>query len=92
MIAGLQGWQLVIIVALLVLLFAAPKLPSMARSLGQSMRVFSSEVKQLKAESAAPAGSGSSAAPGPDPEPDAQGPTQREDTAQRENTAAGSPS
>lgn len=50
MFAGLQGWQLVIIIVLVVLLFAAPKLPSMARNLGQSMRIFSSEVKQMRTE------------------------------------------
>lgn len=50
MVAGLQGWQLVIIVALVLLLFAAPKLPAMARNLGQSMRIFKSEVKQMKDE------------------------------------------
>jgi sec-independent protein translocase protein TatA len=48
MFAGLQGWQLVIIIALVLLLFAAPKLPAMARNLGQSMRIFKSEVKQMK--------------------------------------------
>jgi len=29
-------------------LFAAPKLPGMARSLGQSMRIFKSEVREMK--------------------------------------------
>lgn len=53
--AGLQGWQLVIIIAIALLLFAAPKLPAMARNLGQSMRIFKSEVKQMKDD-----GSGSS--------------------------------
>ena len=48
--AGLQGWQLVIIILLAILLFAAPKLPAMARNLGQSMRIFSSEVKQMRTE------------------------------------------
>lgn len=48
--AGLQGWQLVIIILLVILLFAAPKLPAMARNLGQSMRIFSSEVKQMRTE------------------------------------------
>ncbi|NUL47065.1 Sec-independent protein translocase subunit TatA [Cellulosimicrobium funkei] len=46
--AGLQGWQLVIIIAIVLLLFAAPKLPAMAKNLGQSMRIFKSEVKQMK--------------------------------------------
>ncbi|NUL45064.1 Sec-independent protein translocase subunit TatA [Cellulosimicrobium funkei] len=50
--AGLQGWQLVIIIAIVLLLFAAPKLPAMARNLGQSMRIFKSEVKQMKDDGA----------------------------------------
>jgi sec-independent protein translocase protein TatA len=41
---------LIVIAILLVilLLFGAPKLPGMARSLGQSMRIFKSEVKEMK--------------------------------------------
>lgn len=58
MFAGLQGWQLVIIIALVLLLFAAPKLPAMARNLGQSMRIFKSEVKQMKDEDTPAKGSG----------------------------------
>lgn len=45
---GLQGWHIVIIVVLALLLFGAPKLPGLARSLGQSMRIFKSEVRQMK--------------------------------------------
>lgn len=47
---GLQGWHLVIIVVLAVLLFGAPKLPGLARSMGQSLRIFKSEVRQMKDE------------------------------------------
>jgi sec-independent protein translocase protein TatA len=47
---GLQGWHLVIIIVLALLLFGAPKLPGLARSLGQSLRIFKSEVKQMKDE------------------------------------------
>ena len=67
--AGLQGWQLVIIVLLVVLLFGAPKLPSMARNLGQSMRIFSSEVKQMRSEDkdAKKPNNGSTAADAADP-------------------------
>jgi sec-independent protein translocase protein TatA len=46
------GWHLLIIIAVVVLLFGAPKLPGMARSLGQSMRIFKSEIKTMKDESA----------------------------------------
>ena len=50
MFAGLQGWHLVIILAVILLLFGAPKLPQLARSVGQSMRIFKSEVKTMKDE------------------------------------------
>lgn len=39
---------IVLILLVIVLLFRAPKLPGMARSLGQSMRIFKSEVKEMK--------------------------------------------
>ena len=45
---GLQGWHLVIIVILALLLFGAPKLPGLAKSMGQSLRIFKSEVRQMK--------------------------------------------
>jgi len=46
----LQGWHFVIIIVLALLLFAGPRLPKLARSLGESMRIFKSEVKQMKTE------------------------------------------
>lgn len=48
MFGGLQGWHLVIIIVLALLLFGAPKLPGLARSVGQSLRIFKSEVRQMK--------------------------------------------
>ncbi|MGO1182021.1 MAG: twin-arginine translocase TatA/TatE family subunit [Micrococcaceae bacterium] len=45
-----RGWPLVIIIILALLLFAAPKLPAMARNLGQSMRILKSEVKQMRSD------------------------------------------
>ena len=44
----LEGWHIVIIVVIAILLFGAPKLPGLARSVGQSLRIFKSEVRQLK--------------------------------------------
>ncbi|MDT7578602.1 MAG: sec-independent protein translocase protein TatA [Pseudonocardiales bacterium] len=45
---NLGGWEIVIILGVLVLLFGARRLPDMARSIGQSARVFKGEMKGLK--------------------------------------------
>lgn len=42
------GWEWLIIVGVLLLLFGAKRLPDMARSIGQSARVFKGEMKGLK--------------------------------------------
>lgn len=45
---NLGGWELVILIGVLVLLFGAKRLPDMARSIGQSARVFKGEMKGMK--------------------------------------------
>ncbi|MBG6054103.1 sec-independent protein translocase protein TatA [Salinibacterium sp. CAN_S4] len=51
MLGNAFGWpHLLVILAIVLLLFGAPKLPGLARSLGQSMRIFRSEVKTMKNE------------------------------------------
>ena len=50
MLGNLNGWHLIIILAIVLLLFGAPKLPALARSLGQSMKIFKSEIKDPEAE------------------------------------------
>jgi len=50
-LGGLQPWHWVIVIAVFVLLFGAKKLPDAARSLGKSMRIFKSEMKEMQAES-----------------------------------------
>ena len=54
MFGNLNGWHLVILIAVVLLLFGAPKLPGLARSIGQSMRIFRSEVKTMKDENGNP--------------------------------------
>lgn len=44
MLQNLGGWHLVVIVFIVLLLFGAPKLPGLAKSLGQSMRILKKEV------------------------------------------------
>ncbi|KUI04109.1 Sec-independent protein translocase subunit TatA [Mycobacterium sp. IS-3022] len=48
---SLQPWHWVIVIAVFVLLFGAKKLPDAARSLGKSMRIFKTEIKEMQADS-----------------------------------------
>ena len=48
MLHGLTGWHLLIVLAVILLLFGAAKLPALAQSLGQSARVFKGEMKAMK--------------------------------------------
>jgi sec-independent protein translocase protein TatA len=43
-----EGWHVVILLVLLVVLFGFRRLPDAARSLGRSMRIFKSEVDEMK--------------------------------------------
>lgn len=45
MFQGLTGWHALIILAVIVLLFGATKLPGLAKSVGQSMKIFRNEMK-----------------------------------------------
>ncbi|GAA5151240.1 Sec-independent protein translocase subunit TatA [Microbacterium pseudoresistens] len=53
MFAGLNGWHLIILLAVILLLFGAAKLPALAKSMGQSARVFKGEMSAMKEEDAA---------------------------------------
>jgi len=46
-----ESWWLIVIILVALLLFGAPKLPGLAKSLGQSLRIFRGEMKQMKDES-----------------------------------------
>ena len=45
---NLGPWEIIAILVVVVLLFGAKKLPDAARSLGRSMRIFKSEVKEMR--------------------------------------------
>ncbi len=53
---NLKGWEWLIIIALIVLLFGAKRLPDAARSVGRSLRIFKAETKGLTADEAAAKG------------------------------------
>jgi len=65
-VPNLGGWELIILLGVLVLVFGAKKLPGMARSVGQSARVFKGEMKGLK-QDGAPADEPAPPAPVPAP-------------------------
>ena len=54
MLGNLTGWHLVIILAIVLLLFGATKLPALAKSVGQSARVFKGEMRAMDDEAATP--------------------------------------
>ncbi|MGC5584766.1 twin-arginine translocase TatA/TatE family subunit [Ornithinimicrobium sp. W1679] len=63
----IQIWHIVVLIVAFVLLFGWKNLPNVSRSLGESMRVFKSEVDQMKDENEARKGrSQDSALPGGD--------------------------
>lgn len=55
-----EGWTIIVVIVIALLLFGAPKLPGLARSVGQSLRIFKSEVKQMKDDDKPEGNSGSS--------------------------------
>ena len=45
MLDGLRGWEWIVIAVLVVGIFGLPKLPSVAKSIGKSLRILRYEVK-----------------------------------------------
>jgi sec-independent protein translocase protein TatA len=54
MLHGLTGWHLLIVLAVIVLLFGAAKLPALAQSVGKSARLFKGELKAMKDDDSVP--------------------------------------
>lgn len=54
-----QGWELLIILALVFLLFGAKKMPDAARGIGRSLRILKAETHGLRGEDATSAEDGS---------------------------------
>ena len=51
MLGNLKPLEILLIVAVVVILFGAKKLPDLARSVGKSARILKSEAKAMKSES-----------------------------------------
>jgi sec-independent protein translocase protein TatA len=72
-----EGWHIVVLLLVVVLLFGWKRLPDAARGLGRSMRIFKSEVEEMKKDGKPPASAASSdtvkgerVRPNDDPKPD----------------------
>ena len=62
---SLSPWHWAIIAILVIVLFGAKKLPDAARSLGKSLRIFKSEMREMQTESKAEAPALESHTPAP---------------------------
>ncbi|GIG39857.1 Sec-independent protein translocase subunit TatA [Cellulomonas phragmiteti] len=47
MFRNISAWHLIIVLVVVLLLFGANRLPGLAKSIGQSMKIFKNEVKDL---------------------------------------------
>jgi sec-independent protein translocase protein TatA len=80
----LRGWEWLIIIALILLLFGAKRLPDAARGLGRSLRIFKAETKGLAGDGKGADGSAEAATPAidqgapPAPAPASQAPASGE--------------
>ena len=55
MLSNLTGWHFIVILFVVLLLFGAPKLPALARSLGQSAKILKTELRPGDDEATPPA-------------------------------------
>ncbi len=67
MFSGLTGWHLLALLAIVVLIFGATRLPGLAKGLGQSIKIFRNEIKPADTDAGK-----SDSAEKPDAEPDSK--------------------
>ncbi len=53
MFRGLEGWHFIVIAVVVLVIWGGPKLPGIAKNLGESMRVFRKEMRTMNDEKAA---------------------------------------
>ncbi|MBY3985449.1 twin-arginine translocase TatA/TatE family subunit [Rhodococcus fascians] len=53
MLHNLTGWHALVVLAIVLLVFGSTKLPSLAKGVGQSMRILKDEVREDKAKTSA---------------------------------------
>ncbi|GAA4384123.1 Sec-independent protein translocase subunit TatA [Tsukamurella soli] len=47
---AIQPWHIIVVLVVALILFGSKKLPEAARGLGRSMRIFKSEINEMKNE------------------------------------------
>ncbi len=57
---AMQPWHWIVVIAIVLLLFGSTRLPGLAKSVGQSMKIFRKEIKDLRDDK--PEGADSNAA------------------------------
>ena len=65
MLSNLTGWHFIVILFVVLLLFGAPKLPALARSLGQSAKILKTELRPGDDEATPPAAAAAPVAAAP---------------------------
>jgi sec-independent protein translocase protein TatA len=58
-----EGWHLIVLLVVVLVLFGGKRLPDAARGLGRSLRIFKSEVRQMNEESGPGSPTGTNPAP-----------------------------
>ncbi|WP_314452463.1 twin-arginine translocase TatA/TatE family subunit [uncultured Microbacterium sp.] len=61
MLQNLTGWHALVVLAIVVLVFGAAKLPALARSFGQSIRILKTEAAEPGMDAPAPTADGTRA-------------------------------
>lgn len=47
---ALQPWHWIVLIAVILLLFGSTRLPGLAKSVGQSMKIFKREINELRSD------------------------------------------
>ena len=69
-----DSWHIILVIAVLLLLFGARRLPEGARALGRSLRIFKSEMRGMNDDEVAAQAAQSQQATEPSPQPAALNP------------------
>lgn len=83
---ALKGWHIVVLLVVVLLLFGAPKLPELARSIGKSLHILKDEAKSLTNDDDEP-----KATPAENPQAQAQARNDAANTSSTESTQARNP-